>query len=549
MRPANNILVNENQNLGQALQILEKASTKLLICINNKKKFLGVISDGDIRRAILKKKQITLFSKITLIINKKSTTVNENANISDAQNLLTTRVSILPVINSNQKVVGYYSLEDTIKNFNKKITIVGLGYVGLTLSLSLSKNGFEVRGFDKNKKLIESLKKGKLYFYENNLQNILNNERKNIIFSDRLEKCLSDCYIITVGTPLKSGKANLKYIKSSIKDTCKVLKRGDLLIFRSTLPILTTNKFIIPLIFKYKKFKAGEDYFISFAPERTIEGNAINELENNPQIIGADDLLSFEKTSIIFNKITKSIIKVDDIKSAEFAKLIDNSYRDHRFAFSNQLIEPCERLKINLPSIIKAVNFGYGRNDIATPSPGVGGPCLTKDPYIFSNSLGLNLKKSLISKIRSTNKNVINHIFIKCNKIFKKIHIKNKNVKIFFLGLAFKGSPETSDIRGSTSLDIIKKFKDYKNIFCYDPILSKNEIKNLGLRYQNINNGFKNATLIIFLNNHKKFEKLNLENLSKKMRKPGVIIDTWNVFDQKKMKQIKGLIYSGLGND
>jgi len=443
MRSAKNILIYENQNLGEALKVLEKAHTKLLICINKKKKFLGVISDGDIRREILKRKTVTLSSKISLLINKESTTVNENVKISEAQNLLTSRVSILPVINSNQEVLGYYSLGDTIKNYNKKITIIGLGYVGLTLALSLSKNGFEVRGFDKNEKLIENLKKGKLHFYENNLQNILNNEKKNIIFSNTLKKCLSNCYVITVGTPLKNGKPDLNYIKNSIKDLCKVLKRGDLLIFRSTLPILTSNNFIIPLIFKYKKFKAGEDYFLSFAPERTVEGNAINELENNPQIIGADDLLSFEKTSVIFNKITKSIIKVDDIKSAEFAKLVDNSYRDHRFAFSNQLIEPCEKLKINLPSVIKAVNFGYGRNDIAVPSPGVGGPCLTKDPYIFSSSLGLNSKKSLIKKIRNTNESVIDYILKKSNKIIGKINVRKKNMKIFFLGLAFKGQPET----------------------------------------------------------------------------------------------------------
>ena len=127
------------------------------------------------------------------------------------------------------------------------------------------------------------------------------------------------------------------------------------------------------LLAKLKKnFVPGEDYFISFAPERTVEGNALYELENNPQIIGADDLVSFEKTSNIFNKLTTSIIKVDNIKSAEFAKLVDNSYRDHKFSYSNQLIEPCEKLKINLNAIIDAVNFGYGRNDIAKPSPGVG---------------------------------------------------------------------------------------------------------------------------------------------------------------------------------
>lgn len=548
MRKSKDIIIFQKASLNEALKKLEKTRTKLLICVDNKKKFVGVVSDGDIRRKLINKK-IDLESKIGNLININASTINENSPISIAQSLLSSRVTILPVLNSYQQVVGYYAFEDLIKNYERKISIIGLGYVGLTLALCMSKNGFEITGFDTNKQVIKNLKKGNSHFYEHKLDYLLKNEKKKINFSYLISQSKSDCYILSVGTPIKNRKPNLKHITEAIKQICTILKEGDLIILRSTLPIKTTDDVIIPLIYKIKKFKPGIDYFISFAPERTVEGNAIYELENNPQIIGANDLVSFEKTSKIFNNITKSIIKVEDIKSAEFAKLVDNSYRDHKFAFSNQLIEPCEKLKINLSSVIKAVNFGYGRNDIAKPSPGVGGPCLSKDPYIFFNSLKTNDNKSILKKVRNINENIPKYVYSKVLKLIKSVKINKKDIKIFFLGLAFKGYPETSDVRYSTSIQVIKCFSKFKNIYCYDPVLKVNEIKKLGLKYSNISSGFKNADVIIFLNNHKSFEMLNIEELLKKTKKPSILVDTWNILDEMKIKQLKSVYYSGLGNE
>ncbi len=548
MRNLKDILIYQNATLNDALKKLDNSKKKTLICVGNKNKFVGVITDGDIRRKIINKK-IDLKIKIKNLVNVNASTINENSTISDAQSLLSSRVTILPVLNSYQKVLGYYALEDLIKNYDKKITIFGLGYVGLTLALCMSKNGFEITGFDINKNLISNLKKGNSHFYEQKLDYLLKNEKKKINFSNSINNSKSDCYILSVGTPIKNYRPNLKYITDAIKQICSILKEGDLIVLRSTLPIRTTDDVIIPLIYKIKKFKPGIDYFIGFAPERTIEGNAIDELENNPQIIGANDLVSFEKTAKIFNKITKSIIKVENIKSAEFAKLVDNSYRDHKFAFSNQLIAPCEKLKINLNSIIKAVNFGYGRNDIAKPSPGVGGPCLSKDPYIFFSSLNINKNKLIVKNARNINENIPLYVFNKTMKLIKKTKINKKNIKFFFLGLAFKGHPETSDVRDSTSIKIIKYFFKFKNIYCYDPVLNTSEIKKLGFKYSGINSGFKNADVIIFLNNHKSFELLNIENLLRKTKKPSILIDTWNMLDEKKIKQLKSVVYSGLGNE
>ena len=548
MRKPNKIIINENVSLRIALKKLNVAQEKLLICVNNNNKFVGVINDGDIRRSLINN-EINVNTSIKNLINRKSTKVYKDTSLNYAQNLLGSKVAILPVIDKNNNIIGYYSLKDLIRKFDKKITIVGLGYVGFTLALSMINNGFEVNGYDNNKNLINNLKKGKLHFFEKDLDKHLSKNKKLINLSSSLEKCKSDCYILTVGTPIKNKKPVLKQIEKSIIEICKVLKEGDLIILRSTLPINTTNDFIIPFIKKKKNFVPGEDYFISFAPERTVEGNALYELENNPQIIGADDLISFEKTSNIFNKLTTSIIKVDNIKSAEFAKLVDNSYRDHKFSYSNQLIEPCEKLGINLNAIIDAVNFGYGRNDIAKPSPGVGGPCLTKDPYIFYGGLKKYSKNLLIDKVRNVNNKIPDYVYKKIIRLIKKEGLSLAKIKILFLGLAFKGEPETSDTRDSSSLKIINKFSNFKNIVCYDPVLKKKDVEKLNLNYTSINNGFKNASLVVFLNNHKSFKKLNIETLVRKMKKPAIIIDTWNQIDKSIFDKFQNIRYSGLGND
>ena len=548
MRKPNKIIINENVSLKIALKKLNVAPEKLLICVNNFNKFVGVINDGDIRRSLINN-EINVNTSIKNLINRKSTKIYKDTSLNYAQSLLGSKVAILPVIDKNKNVIGYYSLKDFIKKFDKKITIVGLGYVGFTLALSMVNNGFEVNGFDSNKNLINNLKKGKLHFFEKDLDKHLSKNKKLINVSSSLEKCKSDCYILTVGTPIKNKKPVLKQIERSIIEICKVLKEGDLIILRSTLPINTTNNFIIPFIKKKKNFVPGEDYFISFAPERTVEGNALYELENNPQIIGADDLVSFEKTSNIFNKLTTSIIKVDNIKSAEFAKLVDNSYRDHKFSYSNQLIEPCEKLKINLNAVIDAVNFGYGRNDIAKPSPGVGGPCLSKDPYIFYGGLKKYSKNLLIDKVRNANNKIPDYVYKKIVRLIKKEGLSLAKIKILFLGLAFKGEPETSDTRDSSSLKIINKFSNFKNIVCYDPVLKKKDVEKLKLNYTTINNGFKNASLVVFLNNHKRFKKLNIETLIKKMKKPAIVLDTWNQIDKSKFDKFQNVRYSGLGND
>ena len=552
MNNSNKITIFEDNTIQNALNKLEKCKEKLLICIKRNKKFSGVINDGDIRRAILNGAKID--SSIKKFIVKDATILNKQSTIDDANRLLNNRILIIPVIDSFEKVVGYYSLKQKIEDsssISKDILIVGMGYVGLTLAATLSSIGFRVYGYDNNKKVINSLNKGKSTFYEKGLDKyIKSNNKKNLIFINKIKKGLASTFIITVGTHLKknSKKPNLNEIKKSSQEIGKILEKNDLVILRSTLPVGCTRGIVIPNIEKISKLKAGKDFYVSFAPERTAEGKALIELRQNPQIIGGFDSMSSQLTANIFNTFTHSIINVSNLESAEFCKLIDNCYRDHKFAFVNQLLEFCEKSKIDIYEIVNSVNHGYKRNDIPIPSPGVGGPCLSKDPYILANNLERSNSNSfLLKNVRKVNETGPKYVYKKLMRMFKKVNKDISKSKIFILGLAFKGEPETSDFRSSTTLDLINLIPDKKNLFVYDPIVNKEDIKKYKLKYLDINNGFNKADAVIFLNNHKSFQDLNIKSLIKKMNKPSILIDTWRNFDPIEIKQIKGILYGGLG--
>jgi UDP-N-acetyl-D-mannosaminuronic acid dehydrogenase len=552
MRNPSKILVFKNSTIKDALNKLESSKEKLLICVDKKKKFLGVINDGDLRRAIIK--GANLDRKIENFIKDNAVVANYQINPNDALKLLNSRIMVLPIIDHFSKVIGYYTLKDVkdLSNFkNKDVVIIGMGFVGLTLSVMLADVGMKVYGYDNNIKKINELKKGKVPFYEKGFNKIFNfHNNKNLVFINKLNKNIGSIYIIAVGTPLKknTNSPDLNSIIDVAKKVGKVIKDNDLIILRSTIPIGCTRKIVIPNIEKASNLKAGKNFYISFAPERTAEGVAILELKKNPQIIGGYDIKSSELTANLFNNFTHSIVNVNSIESAEFCKLIDNSYRDHRFAYINQMVELSEKLKIDLNNIVDAVNHGYPRNNIPKPSPGVGGPCLTKDPYILNSTFKKHkLDSSLILDSRRINKKVPDLLFKKLNKMLKKTNKNINTAKIFIIGIAFKGEPETSDFRNSTSLDFINKFRNKENIKIYDPVINPKELKKLKLKFSNIKNGFKGSDVAIILNNHKSYLDMNIYSLIKSMKSPSIFIDTWHIFEPSEIKQLKGVLYGGIG--
>lgn len=552
MNKPDKLLINNKLTIKECFNKLNKTQEKLLIVTNKSKNFIGVINDGDIRRALLN--GANLRDPIDKFVNKKSLFTYDTTNKSQALQLLTSKKIVIPVVNIKNFVVGYYSLKDkyTFNEFNSNdVTIIGMGYVGLTLACVLAEKNFNVIGFDQNSNLIKKLNNKKTDIYEMGLQSHLEASLNiNLKFKTQLKKNDSSVYIISVGTFINKRKEPiLSDIKSAVSHISKYLQKGNLIIFRSTLPIGTTRNILIPLINKKSKYRVGKDISVAFAPERTIEGAALKELKENPQIIGGYDDISASKAITFFNKFSPTVIKVSSLEAAELSKLIDNAHRDNKFAFINQFVPLAEKLKIDLSNVVDAVNQGYARNNIPKPSPSVGGTCLYKDPHILAQSFkNYKLNNSLIKNSRKINETGHKYLYSKLIKMLKILD-KKSNVKIFLIGIAFKGYPETSDIRESTSVWFLSQFKSKKNIYAFDYNVTKNTIEKLGVKFAKLNQGFKNADAVVFLNNNKRYGQLNINKLANLMKKPAIFLDSWHIFDPEEIKNIKGIFYGGLGND
>lgn len=543
------LLIKKNFQLKKVLKIIDKGEEQICFLVNSKDQLISTITDGDIRRAILKGKSLN--SRIGDIKLRKPTFIRYEELDKNISKSLNSRIRILPCIDRNSKLLGYLRYRDLISEDSirsREICVVGCGYVGLPLALVMAKSGFNVKGYDVNRELVSKLNKYKAPFFEKGISSLLNQQlNKNLQIThsiSKIRKC--DTYIISVGTPItKLKKPNYLYLKKSINTLCKLLKKGDLIILRSTVPVGTSRKILINIIETRTNLKAGKDFYVSFCPERTVEGNAILELTNNPQIIGGFCEKSAEISIKIFNEITHTVIDVQTLEAAELSKLIDNSYRDTIFAYSNQMSLLASKFKINYSKLVDKINLGYSRNFVPKPSPGVGGPCLTKDPYILANSLSeRKINYSLLNSARLTNEVMPKKI---CEKIYSKIKIlkkNNKKINIFITGIAFKGNPETSDLRDSTSIEIINILKKNRknHIFLHDFVLEKMNTKPKGYKFIDLNKGLQRADVILILNNHKNYENLS-HHLLKKIKKNTIIFDAWQMLYEK-LNNDKKIIYT-----
>ena len=221
------------------------------------------------------------------------------------------------------------------------------------------------------------------------------------------------------------------------------------------------------------------------------------------------------------------------------------------FAYSNELSLLSEKLNLNLPEIIDKVNLGYSRNRIPKPSPGVGGPCLTKDPFILNRSFIKNkINSELIIGARNVNIKVLKNIYKKTLKILQKNGKDIKKCKIFISGFAFKGYPETSDMRSSTTIDFLNMLKKnkVKNIFGHDFKVSKKDISELGIKYCSFESGIKNADATFIMNNSLRYKEFKIFSLVNKMKKPGLFFDCWQIFQPDEIKNIPGINYTSVGS-
>ena len=534
----------------------------IALVVDTGKRLLGIVTDGDVRREF--SKGTPAGTPVSKIMTKKPGTITVDRWPSNILPVLSDKIKagswpkerlekIIIVDKKNHvlDVVSFYDLIHTSDVRYKHIGIVGLGYVGLTLALTLADLGFRVKGHDNNKKVMEALGKGRAHFFEEGLDELLTEHiGKNFVLVDDFKGGNNaDIYIVAVGTPLTSkNQPDLTALKGSLTTIGKVLKPGDAVVLRSTVPIGTTRNFVIPLLEKLSRLKGGEDFLVSFAPERTVAGKALEELKTLPQIIGGVNHAASELIANMFSFLTRSIIHVDSLEAAEMVKLINNSYRDVTFAFANEVSLVAQEWNVHTKKLIEAANYGYTRSTIPLPSPGVGGYCLEKDPFLFMASAKEKINKPKLPEHARSVTNAMRKKILTDIISFLKKKKKGKKEKILVLGLAFKGRPETSDLRGSTSLAYITDLqsKGYKNIWGCDPSVFAHELEGRGITLTNPKEGFKNADVVLLMTNNPAFDDLPLKRLLETTKKPVLFFDAWNIASPADMQKLPGVLYKHL---
>ena len=347
-----------------------------------------------------------------------------------------------------------------------KVCVFALGRTGLPLSLVCADSGFNVIGIDINEELVQKIKNKDLPFHEPGMKELLDKYLNNkFIPTTKITPDVknSDYFVIAIGTkfnkyPERGSLTNLYKVVDKIID---IGVKSKTLIFRVTLPIGTTDK--IKKRIEKEGLKEGKDFFLAFVPERLMEGKAIKEEKNLPKVIGCYNNASYEKIKKFFEKIGGDIVKVSNPKIAEAVKLVDNSWRNMRFAFANEIAFLSDVNGINAMEILKAANKGYKRNQIPLPGP-VSGYCLGKDPYL----LEMAYDKVIVRGFNSVwfyGRRANDWL---CKKICEEAEGKN----ILVAGLSFKQNID--DFRNSHSIDIIELLlnEDF-NVTVSDPYLDQ----------------------------------------------------------------------------
>ena len=385
------------------------------------------------------------------------------------------------------------------KNNNKSsiIGVIGLGYVGMPLSLSFVKAGFKVIGFDIDNKKIEQIKKKKSYIWSITSENLNNAILKGFEVTDNFSKINDvDVIIVCVPTPLtRHGQPELKHLINSINSIKPYLKKGQLISIESTTYPGTTEEELIPVLNK-EGYVVGKDIYVCYSPEREDPGNESYSTRTIPKIVGAYSKDCLEVALSTYLTAIKKVVPVSSLRVAEMTKLHENIYRLINIGLVNEMKMICDKLKIDIHEVIKAAKtkpFGFTPY---YPGPGVGGHCIPIDPnYLTWKAKQLSIETRFITLAQTINEEMPNWIL---DKLLEELNLRGKilnNLKVLFIGIAYKKNID--DVRESPSIKLINLFNENKAVIKYhDPYIknfkfdfsdSESE-KSIELKPQNISN-------------------------------------------------------------
>lgn len=397
------------------------------------------------------------------------------------------------------------------------VNVIGLGYIGLPTALMMASSGVQVIGTDYNEDVITALNNGKMTFDEVGINELYNKAiKKGIKFSKEYQ--VTDTYIISVPTPYDkfSKKVDPNFVIAAVKSVMDICKKNTIIIIESTVSPGTIDKFIRPVI-KERGFIIGVDIHLVHAPERIIPGNMVYELLHNNRTIGSDDKQIGEKVKKLYSSFCQGNIVVTDIRTAEMTKVVENTFRAVNIAFANELAKICRYDHMDVYEIIKICNM-HPRVNILQPGPGVGGHCISVDPWFLVGDYPSLAK--VIDESMKTNENMPDFVLNRIYEIMKEENISNIS-RIGLYGLTYKENVD--DMRESPTLQMIESMKRHlcgNYVKIYDPFIKNDIVPN---QFHNFDDFLEAVDLIVLLVGHNEIRE-SMEKLKGK-----VILDTRNI--------------------
>jgi len=389
------------------------------------------------------------------------------------------------------------------------VNVIGLGYIGLPTALMLASSGVSVCGTDKNPELVNKLNNGEITFEEKGLVELFNKSRAaGISFSTLPQIC--DMYIVAVPSPYlkESKKLDPSYVIDAVKGVLKVAPEGAIIVIESTISPGSIDRFVRPVLRECNR----EDVSLCHAPERIIPGNMVYELEHNSRTIGADRPEVARRVKEVYESFCKGEIITTTIKTAEMTKVVENTYRDVNIAFANELLKICRSDNMDVHEIIRIANK-HPRVNILSPGPGVGGHCISVDPwFLVGDYPGL---PNIILTARQINDSMPEYVLSRIADIKRE----KGDLRVGLYGLTYK--EDVDDTRESPTLQLLSKMKSNlaEPLAVYDPMVKTTMVDR---QYHDIDAFLNDVDMVVIMVNHSE-----LKNITHKLDKK-VILDTRN---------------------
>lgn len=397
------------------------------------------------------------------------------------------------------------------------INVIGLGYIGLPTALMFAAHGNEVVGTDYNAAIVEKLQAGELSFEEKGLPELFQSAvASGIQFTTAYQK--TDLYIVAVPTPYDKASKRIdpRYVVGAVQDVMQVCPKGATVVVESTISPGTIDRFVRPVV-EAAGFTIGEDIHLVHAPERIIPGNMVYELQHNSRTIGADEPAIGEKVKAAYATFCQGEIVVTDIRTAEMTKVVENTFRDINIAYANELAKICRSDGMDVYEIIRIANK-HPRVNILNPGPGVGGHCISVDPWFLVGDYPMLAK--LIKCARLTNDSMPEFVLGRIADVMRERGITDTR-RVGLYGLTYK--EDVDDVRESPTLQMLENLERHLaagQVKIYDPMVKRDLVPN---QYHDFDAFLRDVDLVVILVGHSEL-KAQMDKLRDK-----VVLDTRHI--------------------